>query len=75
MKSVSVLAVGVAGVGLMFIWSALHGANIGATVKDLLAGRAPVQPEPDQLGISKDQGGAAGNPLTARAHANGWRPI
>ncbi len=38
MRSVSVLALGVGAVGLVYVWSAVHGANVSATLRDLLAG-------------------------------------
>jgi len=46
---ISVLVVGAAGVGAVLIWSGLHGANASATLKDLLAGRAPLTPTDPQL--------------------------
>ncbi len=41
MASPSPLVLSVGAVGLVFIWSAVHGANVTSSLKDLLAGRAP----------------------------------
>lgn len=35
----SILVVFLAGVGLVLIWSAVHGANLSSSVRDILAGR------------------------------------
>lgn len=62
---VSVLAVGLAGVGLVYVWSAVHGANITASLRDILAGRAPAAPgtDPDvtDLGRVVPSAGAVGS--------------
>lgn len=47
MKTTSVLVPILAGTGLVFVWSAIHGANISASLKDILAGRAPTTPATD----------------------------
>lgn len=46
-----------AGVGAVFVWSGLHGANVSSTLKDLLAGRTPGTP-PDTLGDATVVSGA-----------------
>jgi hypothetical protein len=40
-KSPSILVVLVAGLGLLLVWSAVHGANVSDSLRDLLAGRSP----------------------------------
>jgi hypothetical protein len=47
MPSPSPLILGVAAAGLVFIWSAVHGANINQTFKDLLAGHTTNAPGTD----------------------------
>jgi hypothetical protein len=46
-KAISVLVPVLAGAGLVFVWSAIHGANISASLRDILAGRKPVEPLTD----------------------------
>jgi len=49
MRSVSPVVVAIGGVGLVLVWSGLHGATVTATLKDLLAGRAAPTPDTDPL--------------------------
>lgn len=60
MKSPSVLVPIVAGAGLVFVWSAVHGANITGTLKDLLAGRPGTAPATDPALVSTSDGGTSG---------------
>ena len=69
MRQVSVLVPAAAGVGLVLIWSAVHGAQITATFKDLLAGHDPASsgPDPGLVGggsASVDFGGAPHDPAS-----------
>lgn len=47
MRGPSVLVIGVAGVGLVLVWSAVHGANVTSSLKDLLGGRSAGAPASD----------------------------
>lgn len=47
MTSPSVLVLGVGAVGIVLVWSAVHGANVTSSLKDLLSGKAPSAPGTD----------------------------
>lgn len=62
MANVSVLSVGLAGTGLVFVWSAVHGANLSSTLRDLLSGHVPAAPAADPAllpAASNDSGGTS----------------
>src|SRR5262249_39904897 len=59
MKPISVLVPIVAGAGVVLVWSAVHGAHITVTVKDLLAGRAPHAAATDTALVAVDAATAA----------------
>ncbi len=47
MAAPSPLVLAVAGAGIVFVWSAVHGANVTQSLRDILAGRAPTAPGAD----------------------------
>ena len=72
MKSIPVLVAGLAGAGLVLVWSATHGANVTSTLRDLLSGRAATAPgtDPAQLALG-DTSGGVGAGAAARAALGG----
>lgn len=69
-RSPSILVVGLAGFGLVLVWSAVHGANLSSSLKDLLAGRPAAPPGADPAllatsGTPAPSGGVVGD--TARS--------
>src|SRR5258706_5158667 len=78
MATPSPLVLGVACAGLVFVWSAVHGANVTHTLKDLLAGRAATTPVTDPLTAAAAPSADSGTPSNNRsngqmqASAYGW---
>jgi hypothetical protein len=70
-QSPSPLVLGVAGVGLVFIWSAVHGANVATTIRDLLAGHTTAAPGTDPTLVATTAGAIGGAVAADSAGAAG----
>jgi hypothetical protein len=70
MAMVSPLILGVAGAGLLLVWSAVHGANVTDSLRDLLAGRSPVPPDVDPAAVSATGGQLVGSVAGAAASSS-----
>jgi hypothetical protein len=63
-SSPSPLVLAVAGAGVVFVWSATHGANVTQTIRDLLGGRAPVAgADPALVQLAPDGTGPVGSAI------------
>jgi resuscitation-promoting factor RpfB len=71
MHAPSALVVGVAGAGVVFIWSAIHGAQVSTTLRDVLAGHATPVPETDPGLVSVESAALATPETSVSAAAEG----